>query len=429
MERRLLLAVIVSALFSMLILGSNVKAISSDLRSSYEPRETAIIKLSGNILEPIDVKNVTFMRGHVEIPTVYGLKNLNGSYYLWFIAPQTKNNYTLRIKDIATTVSGENKKINFEQNFSVEGNMTSYNIEPGFIVAKGDFSMNINLFEDFDRIISLDYPLRKDITIKPGKNVVNFPFDDSGGSELIEIHLGKYSIPIYIISNKLPQVIKGPIVLIPARIEKIRLISEKNIFYSFEISNSLERELKDIQISYNKDVFAIVPNTKSIDLSPRERAQFNLTLKKNIREGIYEQILIQSEKDNISLSLPVYINFTENVSELIQLKNLTERNLSIKGNESNASITERFYCSELGGKLCLSDEKCDGEETDSLDGKCCIGLCTLETGGSKWVGYLIAAIALLILIYIYYKYKKAKPGATILEKKMSPLSGAGNKVP
>ncbi|MBI2631997.1 hypothetical protein HYW75_03265 [Candidatus Pacearchaeota archaeon] len=428
MERRLL-SIVAFILFSIILSSTNTMAITTDLHPSYESRETAIVKLSGNILEPIDSKQIAFLRGHVEVPFIYDFKNLNGSYYLWAIMPQTKGNYTLRIKDIATTVSGENKKINFEQNFSVDGNMTNYNIEPGFVVVNGDFNMDVNLFEDFDRIISLDYPIRKDITIKPGKNIVNFPFDDSGGTELIIIHLGKYSIPVYIMSNNPPRVIKGPIVLIPIRIENVHLISEKNIFYSFEISNSLERELTDIQISYNKDVFSIVPQTKSINLAPRERAQFNITLKKNLREGIYEQILIQSEKDNISLSLPVYINFTENISELIVLRNLTERNLSIKDNGSKVSITERFYCSELGGKLCLSDEKCDGKETESLDGKCCIGSCAIEAGGSKWVGYLIAAIALLILIYIYYKYRKAKPGASILEKKMTLPLSSEKKIP
>lgn len=426
MGGRLLLAAIACVLFTLINISTSVLAISSDLHFSYEPRETAIVKISGNILEPIDSKQVTFLREHVEVPMIYDLKNLNGSYYLWFISPHAKNNYTLRIKDIATTVSGENKKLDFEQNFSVEGNITNYNIEPGFVLAKEDFSITVNLFEDFDRTISVDYPTKKDITIKPGKNAVNFPFDDSGGTEFLELHIGKYAVPLYIASDKPAKVIKGPIVISPVKIEKIHLISEKNIYYTFEIYNSLEREIKDVQVFYNKDVFALIPETKTIDLTSRQRAQFNLTLKKNIREGIYEQILIQSEKENLSLKLPVYINFTENVSELIALRNLTERNES---SESNKSVIKGFYCSELGGKVCLADEKCEGEETESLDGKCCIGLCIEETGGSKWVGYLIASIALLLLIYIYYKYKKAKPGATILEKNMSSSSALDKKIP
>mgnify|MGYP001593014707 CR=1 FL=1 len=396
--------------------SSGILAITTDMRNSYEPRETAIVKIYGNVLNPIDYKQVTFLRGHVEVPFVYDLKNLNGSYFLWATMPQTKNNYTLRINDISSTVSGETQKVDFEQNFSVEGNMSSYNIEPGFITAKGGFNINANLFEDFDRIISVDYPIRKDVTIKPGKNVIEFPFDDSGGTELIEIRIGKYSLPVYIISNKSSSIIKGPIIIAPNKIEKIHLFSEKGIIYSFEMYNSLDRELKDVQISYNKDVFTVIPSTKTFDISSGERLSFNLSLKKNIREGIYDQILIQSEKENISVAIPVYINFTENVSELIASRNITIRNIS---NGSDGNIKEGFYCSELGGKLCLSDEKCGGEEVESLDGKCCVGSCTAEKGGSKLIGYLIAIIALMILIYIYYKYKKAKPGATILEKKMT----------
>ena len=127
MEMRLLL--FACALFIVVNISTGFLAISSDLHSSYEPRETATVKISGNILEPIDIKKLTLLRGHVEVPFVYDLKILNESYYLWFISPQTKNNYTLRIKDIATTVTGENQKLDFEQNFSVEGNMTKYNIE------------------------------------------------------------------------------------------------------------------------------------------------------------------------------------------------------------------------------------------------------------------------------------------------------------
>ena len=41
-----------------------------------------------------------------------------------------------------------------------------------------------------------------------GENVIEFPFDDSGGTELIEIRIGKYSLPVYIISNKSSSIIK-----------------------------------------------------------------------------------------------------------------------------------------------------------------------------------------------------------------------------
>ena len=128
---------------------SSVTAISTDLKSSYEKGETIIIEIKGNILEPITNSQIEFLRGHVAIPLEYESKKLSGKYYLWAIAPQQENNYTLLIKDITTTVAGRTEKIDFVQNFSVSQNSTDYFVKPGIVLAQKDFSIDIYLNEDF----------------------------------------------------------------------------------------------------------------------------------------------------------------------------------------------------------------------------------------------------------------------------------------
>lgn len=399
-------------LFFIIINVNLIYALSSDMPREYSKKETAIVKISGNILEPIDLKKVTFLRNHVEIPLIYDLKLINGSYYLWFIAPENENNYTLFIKDVTTSIKGNIEKIDFRQNFSVGTNLTDYNIGPGFIIAKEDFEVKVNLFEDNDKIIEVENFDNKDFNLKPGENNIKFDISEFKEEGLTLIKIGKYALPVYAILDK-PILIKKSkgLILMPGEIRRIHLISEKKIFYQIELYNSADKEIKDLQISVNKELFEIKPD-KKIDIKSGDRAYFNLTLKKNIREGVYEQLFIQSELNNISLNLPVMINFTENISDFIAAKNITK-------NEINNSGNLGFYCSELDGKLCSGGEKCSGENFDSIDGKCCIGICGGEPSGNSWIGYLMAFIALIILIYIYYRYKNVKAGKSIIEKKTS----------
>src|SRR3989344_5536255 len=136
--------------FILVLMMQGVYAISSDLREAYRPGETIIAELQGNFLSPIEKENVEFYRGHVLVPFEYDVMKLGEKYFLWAVAQENENNYTLKIKDISTTINGKPGKIDFEKNFSIVGGLIDYSIKPGVIFANSDFELVVFLNEDLN---------------------------------------------------------------------------------------------------------------------------------------------------------------------------------------------------------------------------------------------------------------------------------------
>jgi len=160
-------------LISILLLNT-VSAITTNLAESYQPGETIIIKIEGNILEPIYPSDVVFKRNHVAVAVNYDLKKIDGIYYLYAQTPINPNNYTLYINDISTTVNGVSSSVDFNQSFKVEGNLTDYSISPGFIISNSqsiDLTINSNL--DQQSTISSNFPDEHSIILNPGSNIVS----------------------------------------------------------------------------------------------------------------------------------------------------------------------------------------------------------------------------------------------------------------
>ena len=401
---------IFSLFFLIILLTSVSSAISTDLKENYSPGETAIVKISGNILEPIMPKQVIFKRNNVAVPFEYDLKKLDTDYYLWFITPLDSLgiNYTLNINDISTTNLGKVEKVDHVQNFSITGETSEYNVKPGFIFSREEFDIQVELNKDSEIEIGTNFPSSTTLTIKPGKNNIHFPINSVKITELKLVKLGKYNIPAYIIVNKSSEVLRkknNTLVLTPDSITSLRLKSDKKISYNIKIKNNGHNIIESLYIESNNDDIEITPS-KKIDLEADEEREYNLTIS-STEKDISENIQIKSEENNISIELPIHIEFVDNFTSVrIENSSLDENN------------TEGFYCVELEGRLCPSSTKCDGKLTDSLDGSCCLGECTTVNNqrSNAWIGYLIAGIMILVIVFIYIKYKKVKPAKTVLEK-------------
>ncbi|HLF53980.1 MAG TPA: hypothetical protein VI544_02265 [Candidatus Nanoarchaeia archaeon] len=196
------------AIYSVLLLAmiicslGLVSAISTNLEDSYNPGETMITEISGNILEPITNANVELRRGHILVPFDYEVKKLGDKYYLWMTSPTQQINYTLRIKEITTYVSGNIREIDYEKNFSVSGNLSDYSIKPGVILAEKDFEIMVRLNEDNEKPITLKFIEETTFVLKPGENTLKFSIPEINESALFNVSVGKYSVPTYVISNK-----------------------------------------------------------------------------------------------------------------------------------------------------------------------------------------------------------------------------------
>ncbi len=404
-----------------IFLIASVSAISSDLKDNYEKGETIIGEISGNIIQAIKPEQVELKRGHVLVPFEYDIKKLGDKYFLWGIAPQNENNYSLVVNNIATIVNGRTEEVDFVHNFSVGGNLTDYNIKPGFILAKEDFGLITELNLDFEKTIDIDLPVSRSINLKPGKNEIKFSVGNFNETGFVKINVGKYSVPAYIIvekkNNSFVESEKPKLRTEPNAIVSTIYAGDKAV-YPFQIINFGDKKIEGLMFEYNKELFSIDKEIVSIEAN--SAIEINLSFNGKVNEeqkknGIKEFFYLNINEERFEL--PIVISFTENKTDV--------KTPYLQGEKA-------YYCPELNGTQCLTGEEiCDGNLKTSIDGPCCIGNCvTQKSEGSKsWIGYIIAFIIIIILIYVFIRYKKTKNTGDGFNKRLAIAEGKMNKLP
>ena len=379
-------------------------AISTDLKSTYQQGETIIIKISGNILEPIESSSVELKRGHVQVPFEYEIKKIEGNYYLSGIAPLSENNYTFIIKNVKTTLDGQVKEIDFNQNFSVISEKVLYSIKPGILVTSKDLEFTINLNSDDNEVVKIDFPEEHEYTLRPGQNKISLSTSGADPGFRV-ITIGAYAIPVLIIKKvefkQETQKILPDFRFVPNLIESI-VIAESVPEYPFFIINEGPTPIENIIFDFNDQIFDISPSPDLV-LSAGDSQEFVLKIKK-ADLPISETLIAHSASGEVYLN--VNITLTEN-----------EEEVKTPYLEDSFVETQSYYCSELNGKICTAGEMCSQETTKALDASnCCIGQCTTQTTSSKKgaiIGYSLGAVLLVILLVIFIRYRRtgvARPG-------------------
>jgi uncharacterized protein YpmB len=205
------------------------------------------------------------------------------------------------------------------------------------------------------------------------------------------IQIGKYNIPAFIINNVMNNS-KENISKLDFSIDNLNAIvfSNKTYFFTFYLENNGQIDINNISFD-NIANAAIVP-LKFDSLKAQEKKQINMTIFipqeqiKNITANI------TAKYSNYSISLPVYFEITENKSKV-----------TLPG----INTTSTLSCKNIG-KICLTDEECNGQLTPSLEAACCIGECIKKKQSSgNWIyGLILIVIVLAIAVFILWKYKQ-----------------------
>jgi hypothetical protein len=178
---------------------SSVSALSSTMEEIYRPRETIIAQLSQDVIGNINAEQINLLReGYIDVGFEYGVQKINGKHYFWLIAPENLASYTLRIEDVVASVNGVPEVVDFEQDFSVEGEAVDYSVRPGVISTNKDFQVSVELFDDFSQTVQTSFPEERNIDLLPGVNTVSYDVDEVFGNQLMDITLGDYTLKAYI---------------------------------------------------------------------------------------------------------------------------------------------------------------------------------------------------------------------------------------
>lgn len=395
-----------------IMLFYSISALTLDIKDSFQMKETGMAKISGDIREPISKSQVNFYKGHVLVSSFeYDLVKIGNDYYVWFITPNSANNYSIEVKEVFSVIGGVPQTTTLTKNFSVIGNLSDYYIVPGAIISNQDFEIKFVLNEDSPKTISINYPEVREVLVNPGQNFVKFSLSSLDKTKIVNINAGRYIIPSYLITknvniNTTGNATNGSTIssisleISPKRIERTSDINNRQV-YPIEIFN-LGNNISGIEIKYNNKVLAIDSNIIDF-LESNKSTVVNLSI---IGSNDVEEV-ITILAGNFSFNLPVKVSFSD----------LNDTN--------QTGTTPIFDCEiELGGKLCTIDEICTKGTEQSKQGSCCLGECIAASGSGgsmAWIGWIIAVVVLGAIWFLYSKYKKVKPTGNPIEKQVKDI--------
>lgn len=404
----------------MLMLVSIQLASAVELKLSkqtYAPGETLQAEIYGNFLDPLKLENI-FLYRERSLPVVYDILKLKDKYLLYVLLPYTEGNYSLEIKNARYSIPGGSDTEPITTEFNIQStNETYLTINPGFIVAKGDFSVNIKSYTnqeisaEFDatgetKSVSLIQNLEK-----------NLFFSILGITNYTESNLKiqSYNIPVFIFPDKsetqIMQETKSFRFNPPSGINATILKSQDFIF-QVSLLNLGNKNLTDIKLSQdssnedNENLKVVISPETISELPAGEEKTIDLTFSSEEKESFKGNISAVSEKDGLTALLPFSLEITEEETEVVS---------------ETPSYTEESSCSEIGS-ICTAEQTCDGSLVFTSEGYCCKGACkkTGSNGSSyTWLWGILIIIAVLGGIgFLWYRMKKKqKKPEDILEKR------------
>ena len=394
MKRALLFFLI---LFSLQL----VSAISIDMKSTFQPGETAMGVIDGNFLSQITPQNIYFYSDRVSIPLVFDIARINDKYYFYVLLPTNERKYTMIIKDVHYYENSQENLRDIEKNFSVSGNVTDFSVYPGFIITKNNFTLSLEsknqplsvTIKVQNQSIQVNLPIAKTKKVDLRVSSDNFTMD----SVSVSGQNTNYKIPIAILSsNKSVYYPRNNSENI-ADSEKFRFSqSELNIsvnedsefLYDVYLVNVGDKDLENIKIVLSGDIKSIATITPStFDLKQSESKKIEIKIN-SADIGAFRG-KITAETDSLSTSSDISIKSFDNSIEI------------------PTPIETKEPCIVYNGIICKSSEQCSSAVRDSLEGACCLGKCESKTSYTTIIIGILILIAVGVGLFFLYKRQKA----------------------
>ena len=306
-----------AALFAILLLSSFISAVEFDVKSSYEKDETFIARISGNFFEQPSQGNIIFLKEHTRVSIIPVVRQISGDFYVYAqLLGKSPGNYSIVIEDAKYYQSGVLKESDLGKNFTISETQADFTINPGFVFAKTNFSIDVQNIVDSQIIVSYgifntsefseesggfldsffesgsDTQKKSQANIKSGEiKKINFNKDDFTPFTIQQIELStnttSYLIPVFINANKSKSISESG----------TETISEEKIKIEFDLSEinvTLPMNSKTTRVVY-------LSNLGDLDLE-------NLEL-----------LFSDSLKDYVSLSKENISGLGKNKSEKIEI--------------------------------------------------------------------------------------------------------------
>ncbi len=410
----------------ILVLSPLLSAIQFDMKENFSKEEVLMARLSGEFIDPPLKENIFFYRGHVRIAIDVSVAKIGDDYYIYApLSGKEANNYSIVIEDISYMKGSQKITEDLIKNFTISDEYVDFTVNPGFISTKDDFSVTLENLKDESIIITmnistisgeengLNYEDEEDyeFTVKPGKQTVDFNLVSipEATSKLITFSYENlsYDIPVSIFIDEMS--IQSKIFGLdpqPKEME-ITMPTFSNLTRLLYIYNAGTGLLTDIKLSLSDSLkpYVRLSEDRFGQILPDSNANLNV----NITSG-----------QESSIGGKIIITTAEGVSEEVRVSIKFEPGYEMTAEESGSQLTTDENCesSSIGGRICLIDKTCDGEEIFARNGLCCVGVCKKKPSGAIWtiIGIIIFVALIAGGVWFYLKkYKGVKNPVDLLK--------------
>ena len=127
--------------------------------SNFSQGETMLVLVSGNFLEQITRDNVFFYQDHVRIPMDYEIGRINNEFYIYaLLAGKNSGNYSIVIKNVRYREGIKVSKEDLVKNFTITEEKADFYVNPGFLITKEDFFLEVQNLLDKKITITINSP-------------------------------------------------------------------------------------------------------------------------------------------------------------------------------------------------------------------------------------------------------------------------------
>lgn len=417
-----------SAIFVLiLLLLPVISAVEFNMKTNLSQGETLMAKVSGYFLEPILKEDIFLYRRHLRSSMNRYVVKINDEFYIYAqLLEKIPDNYSIIIKNSRYMKGSQISEEEIVKNFSMTESIADFSIDPGFIVTKDDFFIEVQNLQDYKIDIDIknipeEYFIYQEssINLRSGEiKKINFELKNitQPVSEIIELSTEnlKYEIPVYIFAEEIeiePEEKQRDFKFEPLEL-KISLSTNLNATRVIYLYNIGEETLEDILLSISESLQPYL--SLSIDEIEELEESSNIKIELYLfseEEKTVEGQIEANVSENLSVQATIFLNFSE------EYVPLDEENETVPlDDEDEVYITKT--CSEWNGIICGTDEECEGTIEQTKDDNCCLGTCKKikKSSTGKIIGWSMLVLIILFLIWFFKKkYKGAKKPFDLLK--------------
>jgi len=437
-------------LIFLLLLLPLASAVEFSMKSNFSQGETMIAKVSGNFQKPPFKGTTKFYRGHVRVPIDPYIAKINGEFYIYAQLPENEANYSIVLEDVKYYVGSLISEEDLVQNFSITNNLADFSVNPGVVITDKDFSLEVQNLQSSKLTIQVaTEPLLESegnsdegffaslleddgvtevpqgdysVTLKSGEiEKIKFKLEDIENPILKIITLSsentKYEIPVYVFLNESSTKEKDRDFAFDQSELNFTMSTNSKLTKIVYLINEGEDDLENITLSLSDSLkpYATLSKTEIEDLNEDKQTKIELYF----QSGDYDTNVegqIKAKESSGSQDIYAYVGVYFNVLESYIPSEEGEGGAV----SSTGEIISTKTCSEMGGTICSTSQKCDSDEVNAKDDKCCLTECQ-EVGSSstgKIIGWSIIIAVIGALVWFFkFKYRGAKRDIGLFKKK------------